>query len=182
LKLAGKPAAAQQAQTITIPSMSFEKGSRNRMVQLVFCAQVRRAAGGEAWTLSSPCSRPFVVTTSKKQWGPALGSLVTHMLFPLERATAPRAAVANLLQEVYLRSTHQDPVDPARPLSPHDFSYMFEAHAPERGDGAGVGVTREQFTALWDWFGSMLSRIRHDALVLDMWLHGYIMGFVTKVY
>jgi hypothetical protein len=73
-------------------------------------------------------------------------------------------------------------VDPARPLSPHDFSYMFEAHAPERGGGAGVGVTREQFTALWDWFGSMLSRIRHDALVLDMWLHGYIMGFVTKVY
>ena len=100
LKLAGKPVAAAATQTIAMPSVSFEKGSRNRMVHLVFSCQLRLRAGGAAFVLVSPPSRPLVVTTSKKQWAPALGCLVARELFGAHRETVSHAAVANCLQQV----------------------------------------------------------------------------------
>lgn len=41
-------------------------------------------------------------------------------------------------------------------------------------------VTTAQFEALWEWFGTTISRIRHDKVVLELWTQGFIMGFLTK--
>ena len=41
-------------------------------------------------------------------------------------------------------------------------------------------ITPSDFSGLWEWFGPLLARIRHDRQVLQMWLQGYIMGFISK--
>jgi hypothetical protein len=174
-----KPNAQCASQCITFPLISFEKGSRNKMVHLVFncMVKVRNVEADVAIAVRSGISRPFVVTTSKKQWAQALGSILMGELYPAELGMVHRNAVANAIQVAYLRSTKQDLIDSSRPLSPHDFAYIFNRYLKDR---EAQIVTKEQFQALWDWFGSMLSRIRHDSLVLDLWLHGYIMGFISK--
>jgi hypothetical protein len=174
-----KPNPQCASQCITFPLISFEKGSRNKMVRLVFncMVKVRNVRAEVAVSVHSGVSRPFVVTTSKKQWAQALGSILMEELYPADVGMVHRNVVANAMQVAYLRSTKQDMIDSSRPLSPHDFAYIFDRYLK---DSEAQIVTKQQFQAMWEWFGSMLCRIRHDSLVLDLWLHGYIMGFITK--
>ncbi len=111
------------------------------------------------------------------QFDEALGQLLQHHIYGERGEAAPAGAVCNELQTAYLRATRQHPADPARPLSPFDFRYMLQLHCKTPTPAT---VTRKEFAALWEWFGPIVSRIRHDKAIGQLWTQGLVMGFISK--
>merc|ERR1711991_84282 len=104
----------------------------------------------------------------------AMGHVLKYELFK-HQSQVSRNRLCNELQRVYLLGIREsNKADPKRALSPKDFDFMFNLR------GVGDIVGEEQFINLWDWFGSVLSRLRHDRTTSEMWCKGYIMGFVTR--
>jgi hypothetical protein len=164
----------RQAEQLTIRNLTLEKSSKLQVCQLEIAV---RSAGGATASVTLP--EGFVVVSNEKQWQQAQGSILSARLFPGEEPGCVSAyEVCNVLQDAYLHGIREKNLaDPKRPLSPQDFLYIFNTTLSCGLEGQ---VSKEQFGVLWKWFGSALTSVRHDKVVLEMWCQGYVMGFVGK--
>ena len=160
----------KKADSVVLEAMCLDKGTKQSLAWFGVRAEL-----SDGQVLEARVAEPFVVITNEKQWEDSLGMIVRHMLFD-KGPTVSRARMCNAIQRAYLEGIREpDQADPKRPLSPADFAYMCTLRAiPDDR------VSEEQFLSLWQWFGSALSRIRHNQTVLEMWSQGYIMGFCTR--
>lgn len=157
----GKAKAAPRVSPHHVVKFSVS-GTRKRPM----AAQLRCKVGRNDTAVSSP-STPFVIISHENQvrvnarrvtvlayedvslqWIDAQGAILRWLLFRDESATISRFALGNAVQSVYLRATRQDAagaVDPPRPLSPHDLTYMLDKQlGPEV---TSINVT--QFQEFW---------------------------------
>ncbi len=150
----------------------FAAGSAGKVVHLR--ARLRVASSQAQEDLVSQETVLAVATTTEGQWASGVGRLMSAELFA-SGSQISWSRFANELQRVYLDGTRQDPISPARPLTPGDFSYINQFKFENRSI-----VTMEAFEDFWSWFGPALMGLRHSRLLLQLWLEGYVTGFVSK--
>ncbi len=160
---------------VEFPQFCITKASRKKLVSCVFRCVLNNGAPN-VLRVQSAVSSPFVVTSNEKQWHEAYGSILSEKIFA-QRADIPTKEICNELQRAYLVGTRQHTTDPPRPLSPFDFDFILTQNF---ANSKMPSMTRDQFTSLWEWFGTILSRIRHDKAIWGMWTQGFIMGFLSK--
>lgn len=96
--------------------------TRMTPVYLKFRLQMQ-APTGQAITLETDKSRPFIVITNESQWSDAEGKLVLADAFE-GAAEIPWPQFANSLHTHFLSCTRQDPARPSRALGDADWTYL----------------------------------------------------------
>jgi len=161
--------------TIRFTEISADKGSKKELVWLGI--QVDVSIGSEKVMLETLVDGPFVVTTNEKQWESSLRDILKHSLYG-KVGTLSRFRLCNELQKVYLMGIRESNMEePKRPLNQTDFEFILQTTVPS---ATGEPVTADMFVKVWDWFGAILSKVRHDRTALEMWTAGLIAGFVPK--
>lgn len=157
--------------------IKFPNGTRQKMVRVRFAVNVQyvqmNGVMGDV-KLESNTSRPFIVMTNENQWETSAGALLKKEIFE-KRSEAPWEQFANTLQLHYLRASRQEPSNPKRALSKSDLDYIHHT----RFKRAPI-ISEKEFDEFWGWFGKVLHRIRHDKQFKELWLNGFIYGFISK--
>mmetsp|Transcript_23404 Transcript_23404/g.58529 ORF Transcript_23404/g.58529 Transcript_23404/m.58529 type:complete len:613 (-) Transcript_23404:123-1961(-) len=161
--------------------LRFPQGTRLKTVRLTFNVETehsvpmpgkqRRAIN--AVVVSTP-SEPFVVMTNENQWDVSALTLLKKDAFS-DRKAIEWEYFANVLQVHYLKATRQNTESPERQLSKHDLMYI---RSTLFNDAAIV--TEEAVEIFWNWFGKILHKIRHQKSFREMWLRGFVYGFLNK--
>eukprot|EP01094_Clydonella_sp_ATCC50884_P028756 TRINITY_DN873_c0_g1_i2.p1 TRINITY_DN873_c0_g1~~TRINITY_DN873_c0_g1_i2.p1 ORF type:complete len:226 (-),score=68.28 TRINITY_DN873_c0_g1_i2:481-1158(-) len=112
--------------------------------------------------------------TNENQWETSAGALLKKEIFE-RRSEATWEHFANVLQVHYLRASRQNPETPKRPLSKNDLHYIHETRFRK-----SPVISEKDFDEFWQWFGKVLHRIRHSKPFHELWLDGFIYGFISK--
>lgn len=159
-------------------NLRFPSGTRMKPVRLQFSLDVKYADRPGSITtgvIESDSSAPFIVVTNESQWFGAAGALLKKDAFQGGRAELSWQHFANILQFHYLRATRQPTSNPQRPLSREELDYF------QREKFAGKqAITAKDFDKFWEWFGKVLYKVRHQKHFCQMWVQGYVYGFLTK--
>ncbi len=176
IKLGKTPPSFTAPDKVEFPGVALSKASRKKLVSCVFRCALNGKGPNSVLRVASRPSSSFVVTSNEKQWHEAYGSILAQKLF-VGNADVSTVAICNELQKAYLVGTRQHKTDPPRPLSPFDFQFILAQHFVNPKIAA---MSREQFASLWEWFGTIISRVRHDKAIWGLWTQGFIMGFLSK--
>lgn len=159
---------------IRVGNMTVSKSSKMTLAWYSIKVTANAPASREKIAMEMPVCGPFVVITNEKQWKGAMGSILEYELFKNQNQIS-RFGLCNELQRVYLCGIREpNMADPKRALTQMDFEFIFNLC------GLDDAVNGEGFSRLWDWFGSVLSRLRHDRTTCSMWGAGSIVGFISR--
>jgi len=160
--------------------LTFMTGTRKKKKRLKFKVALHDAKS-RIIQIESNASAPFVVETNAGiQWVDAEGALLQHEAFANSTQITWYQFV-NTLQRRYLIATKQDRMNPVRPLSAQDLSWLYHAKfVKNQAPGNQSTVTMRQFEDFWAWYGPMLHRIRYQRHLGPLWTRGDICGFVSR--
>eukprot|EP01091_Cochliopodium_minus_P019043 TRINITY_DN787_c0_g1_i1.p1 TRINITY_DN787_c0_g1~~TRINITY_DN787_c0_g1_i1.p1 ORF type:complete len:636 (-),score=143.41 TRINITY_DN787_c0_g1_i1:88-1968(-) len=160
---------------VEFKEMQFPSGTRLKVVRLKFSVSIdyKQANQVKKAEVESGLTEPFIIITNENQYGECYGHLLRMFIFKSTNEV-PWQYIANKIQIVYLHATRQSLMNPTRPLSFSDFMYM---HLKLRNK---ANVTSEDFNIFWIWLGKFLQNIRHQKPINNLWMGGYIIGFITK--
>jgi len=153
-------------------NMVFTVGTGCKAVQIKFQSKSQKRL------LDSEPSEAFVVMTNTKQWAEAQGILFKKEMFKTKQEI-PSQYFCNLIQNMYIQASRQDPLKALRPLSPFDFQFLFSTKVL-KPFYQNEQVTQADFDRFWAWFGPVLQKIRYQKFLLPMWTAGLFWGFISK--
>jgi len=116
--------------------------------------------------------------TNTKQWAEAQGILLKKEMFN-DSQEIPAQLFCNLVQNLYIQASRQDPTKSMRPLGPDDFNFIFE-NKIKKPFCIKEQVVESEFDQFWSWFGPVLQKIRYQKFLLTMWTAGLFWGFISK--
>jgi hypothetical protein len=131
-------------------------------------------AQGSEFELCSNMTQPFIVMTNESQFGDSAGKLLEQEGFGSKKSI-PWLRFANLLQLHYLIATRQSLSKIGRPLTKTDLAYIWQLKFDRATDLTVAAV--EEF---WGWFGKLLHILRHQKPVPELWVKGFVFGFISK--
>lgn len=155
----------------------FINGTNKRVAQMRASIELTirspvKSKPSETVTIRSPLSDPFIVTVHPKQFADAEGLLLLSFHFK----TPPTwPTIANALQYQFLLITRQDFLNPQRPLSPGDLSYIHE-----RFFRRSHTISADQFHEFWTWYGPIIKQIKYARHINALWQAGAILGFFSR--
>ncbi len=179
--LNGTAVMKKQGGVASFDELRFSKGTGVKTVRLQFSCTVKTppsldmpGAAGTEFILASNLTQPFIVMTNESQFGDSAGKLLELEAFAGKK-TVPWLRFANLLQLHYLIATRQSLSKIGRPLTKTDLAYIWQLKF-NRASELSIAAVEE----FWGWFGKLLHILRHQKPVPELWVKGFIFGFVSK--
>lgn len=152
----------------------FGSASKMQAAYLKFELSIKTETGAQL-LISSPPSRPFVVTAHESQWEEAMRVLFISDVYK-DAKQVQWKVFANELTSYFCKAIRQDLMK-SRGLSLGDF-YFLQKHKLYCADDGAVSVN--QYYNFWEWFGKILRELRFKKKLLPLWNLGLIYGFIDK--
>lgn len=157
----------------------FPFGTRKRTISLKFYLEVEISHPytnkKQHFHLESLESRPVIVKTNENQWEESEGILLKNETFK-DQQLSTWFHFINSLQRRYLMATKQSLLFPIRPLTIDDFDYIYKV----KFNTGNTKINVQQFDSFWQWFGPGLHKIRYQRHMCNLWVKGYICGFLPR--
>lgn len=155
---------------------TFSSGTRKDVAHFVFTVNISFANGASTDVVVE--SKPFIVITNECQYGDSLSVLFKYDTFlqqpGYEVRSIPWVYFANNLQRYFLSLLRRGKSKTNRELSPSDLMHINQKFC--NGDTVSI----EQCTDMWKYLEKVFHRIRYQRPILEIWSHGYILGFVGR--